>query len=186
MFEIYLSSYSKRIYRKRAKITSFVGMIFILLISSLLHFGFEFFGRIKWTAIVFAVNESVWEHLKIGFFGGFIFYIIEYIIYGRRFENFIVGKSVALFLIPFLTAIFYFLYTAFLADNLFLDILTLVLAIIIAQLVSLKITLSQKKIKKAPFVILIILLLIIFPLFTYFPPKIPQLFYDFAHKRYGI
>lgn len=186
MFEIYLSSYSKRIYRKRAKITTFVGMLCILLISSLLHFGFEFFGRIKWTGVFFAVNESIWEHLKIGFFGGFIFYIIEYIIYGRRFENFVVAKSAALFLIPFLTAVFYFLYTAFFTENLFFDIMTLFLAIIIAQLVSLGITLSKKKIKKAPFVILIILLLILFPLLTYFPPKIPQLFYDFAHKRYGI
>ncbi|WPX09107.1 DUF6512 family protein [Anaerocellum danielii] len=186
MFEIYLSSYSKRIYRKRAKITSIAGMFVILAISSLLHFGFEFFGKVKPTAFIFAVNESVWEHLKIGFFGGLIFYIIEFIIYGKKFDNFIVGKSVALFLIPFLTAVFFYTYTAFLKNNLILDILTLVLAVIIAQLVSLRITLSNKKIKKLPFVILIIILLILFPLFTYFPPKIPQLFYDFAHKRWGM
>ncbi|WAM33996.1 DUF6512 family protein [Caldicellulosiruptor morganii] len=186
MYEIYLSSYSKRIYRKRAKIVSAAGMFAILAIASLLHFGFEFFGKVKPTAIIFAVNESVWEHLKIGFFGGLIFYIIEFIIYGKKFDNFIVGKSVALFLIPFLTAVFFYTYTAFLNDNLILDILTLVLAVVIAQLVSLRIILSNRKIKKLPFVILIIILLIIFPLFTYFPPKIPQLFYDFAHRRWGM
>jgi len=154
MFEIYLSSYSKRIYKKRAKITSIVGIFVIIAISSLLHFGFDFFGRIKASAVIFAVNDSVWEHLKIGFFGGLIFYIIEFIIYGKKFDNFIVGKSVALFLIPFLTAVFFYTYTAFLENNLILDILTFVLAVIIAQFVSLGITLSNRKIKKGPFVLL--------------------------------
>ncbi|WP_271629130.1 DUF6512 family protein [Caldicellulosiruptor sp. DIB 104C] len=186
MFEIYLSSYSKRIYRKRAKITSIVGIFVIIAISSLLHFGFDFFGRIKASAVIFAVNDSVWEHLKIGFFGGLIFYIIEFIIYGKKFDNFIVGKSVALFLIPFLTAVFFYTYTAFLENNLILDILTFVLAVIIAQFVSLGITLSNRKVKKGPFVLLLIIMLVLFPLFTYFPPKIPELFYDFAHKRYGM
>lgn len=186
MFEIYLSSYSKRIYRKRAKITSIVGIFIIIAISSLLHFGFDFFGRIKASAVIFAVNESVWEHLKIGFFGGLIFYVIEFIIYGKKFDNFIVGKTVALFLIPFLTAVFFYTYRIFLEDNLIFDILTLVLAVIIAQLVSLAITLSNKKIKKAPFVLLLIIMLILFPLFTYLPPKIPDLFFDFTHKRYGM
>ncbi|ADQ08019.1 conserved hypothetical protein [Caldicellulosiruptor hydrothermalis 108] len=186
MFEIYLSSYSKRIYRRKAKITSIIGIFIIIGISSLLHFGFDFFSRIKASAVIFAVNESVWEHLKIGFFGGLIFYIIEFIIYGKKFDNFIVGKTVALFLIPFLTAVFFYTYTAFLKDNLVLDILTLALAVIISQFVSLGITLSNRKIKKVPFVILLIIMLILFPLFTYFPPKIPELFYDFAHKRYGM
>lgn len=186
MFEIYLSSYSKRIYKKKAKITSVIGIFIIIAISSLLHFGFDFFGRSVPTTFVFAVNESVWEHLKVGFFGGLIFYIIEFIIYGKKFDNFIVGKSVALFLIPFLTAVFFYAYTAFLKHNLVLDILTLALAVIIAQFVSLGITLSNRKIKKGPFVILLIIMLILFPLFTYFPPKIPELFYDFAHKRYGM
>lgn len=186
MVNIYLSSYSKRKDQKRAKITSIVGILFILGFSTVLHFGFEFFGKLKPTALIFAVNESVWEQLKIGFFGGLIFYIIEFIIYGRKFDNFIAGKAIALFLIPFLTALFFYTYTAFLKDNLVLDILTLVLAVIIAQFVSLKVTLSRRKFAKAPFVLLIILLLIIFPLFTYFPPKFPQLFYDFTHKRYGI
>lgn len=186
MFEIYLSSYTKRIYRKRAKVTSIVGIFIIIAISALLHFGFEFFGRIKPTAFIFAVNESVWEHLKIGFFGGLIFYIIEFIIYGKKFDNFIVGKSVALFLIPFLTAVFFYTYTAFLKENLVLSILTLVVAVIIAQFVSLSIVLSNKKFKKAPFIILLIILLILFSIFTYFPPKIPELFYDFTNKRYGM
>jgi len=186
MANIYLSSYTKRMYEKKAKMACWIGMVVILLLSSLFHFAFELFGKYKILAVIFAVNESVWEHLKIGFFAGFIFYIIEFFIYGKEFDNFFAAKATALFLIPFLTATFFYTYTAFLEDNLILDISTLVLAIIIAQLVSLRMTLSSKRYKKAPFVFLIILLLIIFPLFTYIPPKIPQLFYDFYHKRYGI
>lgn len=131
MFEIYLFLYLKRIYCKRVKIIIFVGMFCIFLIFFFLYFGFEFFGRIKWIGVFFVVNESIWEYLKIGFFGGFIFYIIEYIIYGRRFENFVVGKLVVFFLILFLIVVFYFLYIVFFIENLFFDIMIFFLVIII-------------------------------------------------------
>jgi len=185
MISFYVSPLIMNRYKKRAKICAIIGVIAITIISSLLHFGFEFFGKIKWTAIVFAVNESVWEHLKIGFFAALIYYILEYFIYGNKFTNFFPAKVIDLLLIPFLTALFFYGYTYFLDDNLILDIMTLVLSIIIAQIVGYKITLSKKKLPNRIFLITLIILLIIFPLFTFYPPKI-NLFYDFAHKRYGI
>lgn len=180
-----MSSYTKRKFKRRIKIFEIVGIIIILMLSSLFHFCFEWFGKIKWTAAIFAVNESVWEHLKIGFFAAFFYAFFEFLIFGRKLLNFIPAKAVSFLLIPLLTAVFFYTYTAFMEDNLFFDIMTLVLAVIIAQVVSIKIMLYDKKIKKMPYILLIIFLLIIFPLLTFYPPKI-SLFYDFSHRKYGI
>lgn len=67
MFEIYLSSYSKRIYKKRAKITSIVGIFVIIAISSLLHFGFDFFGRIKASAVILQSTIVYGSILRLDF-----------------------------------------------------------------------------------------------------------------------
>ena len=44
-----------------------VGMVFIILLGSMSHFTFELSGFNPIVGAFSAVNESVWEHLKLGF-----------------------------------------------------------------------------------------------------------------------
>lgn len=44
-----------------------LGIAFISLLGAFLHFAFELSGQAKVVGAFAAVNESVWEHLKIAF-----------------------------------------------------------------------------------------------------------------------
>jgi hypothetical protein len=44
-----------------------VGIVFIIFLGSALHFTFEWSGNQPAVGIFSAVNESVWEHLKLAF-----------------------------------------------------------------------------------------------------------------------
>ena len=54
------------------------GMLFSSLLGGLLHFTFEFSGYNPIVGAFSAVNESVWEHLKLGFWPILLFTFIEY------------------------------------------------------------------------------------------------------------
>ncbi|MEM4188473.1 MAG: DUF6512 family protein, partial [Candidatus Hadarchaeum sp.] len=52
------------------------GTFFIIFFGSFLHFAFELSGNFRPLALIAAVNESTWEHLKLAFWPAFIFYAI--------------------------------------------------------------------------------------------------------------
>lgn len=49
-----------------------IGIIFISIIGTLLHFMYEFSGHNKIVSLFAAVNESTWEHIKIALTPTFI------------------------------------------------------------------------------------------------------------------
>jgi len=64
----------------KAKILNFelIGIVFIVFVRSALHFTFDLSGRNPFAGIFSAVNESVWEHLKLSFWPALLYVIIEY------------------------------------------------------------------------------------------------------------
>ena len=52
-----------------------VGMVFIIILGTLLHFTFEWSGFQEIVGVFSAVNESVWEHLKIAFWPALLYLI---------------------------------------------------------------------------------------------------------------
>ena len=52
-----------------------VGMFLIIILGTLLHFTFEWSGFQEIVGVFSAVNESVWEHLKIAFIPSILFMI---------------------------------------------------------------------------------------------------------------
>ena len=55
-----------------------VSAIFVSIVGTLLHFTYKFFGENSFVASFSAVNESVWEHLKLLFFPLLLTTIIGY------------------------------------------------------------------------------------------------------------
>jgi len=172
---------------KKILLWQIIGIIFAVVIGSMLHFVFEWLKSAKPVALIGAVNESTWEHLKIGFWPAFVFAIIEYFSFGKKQKNFCLAKMVNLYLIPILIIAFFYGYMAIIEDNLFMDIFIFILAIVIAYLISYKIIVSQKDFSKlkALVIILIIIEIAAFSLFTYFPPH-NFLFKDPVFGGYGI
>ena len=54
---------------KNVRLWNIAGAAFALVAGTLLHFVYEWFGGNVW-AVIGAVNESTWEHLKLLYFPG--------------------------------------------------------------------------------------------------------------------
>ncbi|HEY8364537.1 MAG TPA: DUF6512 family protein [Haloplasmataceae bacterium] len=154
-----------------------IGIIFIAGIGVFLHYAFELSDYNQFIALIAPVNESLWEHLKMAFYGMVIYALVEYIFVGHTYKNFIFAKALSSLLACFLVAVLYYGYTSFLDPKLYLDIIIFVVAIIIAQLISLGILKSKFYIKGLNYIGLLALFLtaLLFASFTYDPPT-DQLF----------
>ncbi len=173
---------------KKILIWEIVGMIFISLLGSFLHFLFELTGYFPPVGAIAAVNESVWEHLKLGYWPLMLFTLIEYKFIKKEVNNIAFAKLIASLVIVVFIITFFYTYTAILGEDfLFLDIISFILSIVIAQLVSYKILTLKKFSNKISIISILglIILGLLFILFTYFPPHLP-LFQEGITGEYGI
>ena len=174
----------------KSKIWKFeiLGMIFISVLGSLLHFTFEWLNRC-WVAGVFsAVNESTWEHLKLAVVPAILWAVLESKVFKVRANNFLCAKAAGIWLMPTLIIIFFYSYTTILGQDLLLaDISIFIISVIIGQIVSYKImTLPEFSQKfNTLFVLSLVILLLAFVVFTFYPPRF-FLFQDPISGQYGI
>ena len=162
-------------------------MVFISLLGGLLHFTFEMSGFNPVVGAFSAVNESVWEHLKLGFWPAVLYAAIEYRQIKKQTNNFFVAKTVVPYtIIVVVTAIFYS-YTSITGESIFLiDITSFFVAVIIGQYISYRLLTREKLAdwtEKAALA-LFVLLGILFVVFTFYPPEIAP-FQD-PSGEYGI
>jgi len=163
------------------------GIVFVFLLGALLHFLFEWSGESKIVGAFASVNESVWEHFKQGFWPMCLYASIEYRFIRGYADNFLTAKAVAVHVIPIVTALIFYAYTAIIGKEiLIVDIIIFAVAITIGQLISYKIMVSKALPKYANYISLffIFVLAIILIVFTFFPPHLP-IFLDEA-GFYGI
>jgi len=173
--------------KKSARKWELIGIIFIVILGGILHFAFEWSGEWRPLALIAAVNEGVWEHLKLGFWPALIYFLIEYGYISKSTSNFLIAKAIGIYLIPItITALFY-LYTAFVEDMLVADLIIFVLAIVIGQLSSYKMltTRTWPSWMNGLGLALLILLTIAFSTLTYYAPHLP-IFKDPITGSYGI
>jgi hypothetical protein len=164
------------------------GIAFIVVLGSLLHFAFEWSGGAIPVASIAAVNESVWEHLKLGFWPALVYAALEYSRFGKSANNFHFAKTIGIYLIPITIVVLFYAYTAILGHDLLIaDIAIFVVAVVVGQLVSYRLLtaspLPARLNRFAP--IALAVLGILFVLFTFYPPQVP-LFRDPISGGYGI
>jgi hypothetical protein len=116
------------------------GILFIVLLGSFLHFTFELSGSWKPLGIISAVNESVWEHLKLPFWPALLFTLIEYCAF-RRLKyvrsTFWLAKALGAYFMPVVIVVIFYSYTSFVEESLLpVDIATFVVAVIAGQFFS--------------------------------------------------
>ena len=56
-----------------------LGIIFIFIMGAILHFLYKWSKFWKPIALIAAVNESTWEHLKLAFWPAFFYSLFEYL-----------------------------------------------------------------------------------------------------------
>jgi hypothetical protein len=173
---------------RKILIWEITGFVFISLLGSLLHFAFEFFGEWPPVALIAAVNESVWEHLKLAFWPALIYALIEWPYFRRHIKNFWTAKAIGILVMPLIIISLFYGYTGLAGHNvLWLDISLFVLAVLIGQMLSCRILLRPSFASgiKIPAMILVVLMIAAFSLLTFFPLHCP-LFCDPRTGQYGI
>jgi hypothetical protein len=173
--------------RKKILIWEMSGILFIIMLGSALHFIFEISGGMKAVALIGAVNESVWEHLKIGFWPAFIWAVVEFFVFGKKAGNFLMAKGVSFTLLSILIAGIYYASEAIGIEGFIIHAVNFTVSIAISQIVSYRIILTQKYSRVLNIIgsLLVIINIMAFSLLTYFPLHLP-LFKDPITGGYGI
>jgi hypothetical protein len=168
------------------------GFFFITLVGSALHFTFELSNFSSPVVAFFsAVNESIWEHLKMVFWPGAVFALVEYSFVRRDVNNFLTAKTASLFTMPMVIATGWYAYTAFTGRSILqIDGLLFFLAALTGQLISYRLLGMPPFSRQANAIAIggLVLMLVAFSTFTYRPPHISL----FEHRdlmdtgQYGI
>ena len=165
--------------KRNLKHWQLIGFVFTSLIGTLLHFLHSWTGEAVWSAPFSAVNESIWEHMKLIFVPMFVFAIIENKYLKEKYDCFwkikLKGILLALLLIP----VIYYTYNGAFGKS--PDWFNIAIFFITAAIVYIYETrlFSEGMYCKNSTVPIITLCIIglLFVIFTFTPPRLP-LFYD--------
>lgn len=164
-----------------------VGFVFTGILGTALHFLFDWTDGNAFAAIFSAVNESIWEHIKLLIYPMFLFALVEYKIWGREVSCFwqvkLSGFLVGIILIP----VIYYTYTGMLGVS--ADWFNITIFFIVAAAVYYLESILYKKrsgchTPQKVAVAILLLLPVVFLLLTFYPPRIP-LFEDPVDHTYG-
>lgn len=154
-------------------------IIFLFLLSFLWHFMYDWFPSVL-TSIFFPVNESIWEHMKIIFYCLFIGSVLE-----KKGNNYYLNILVKpLVGVLFYLIIFIPLYLIF-GESMFISLSLMLFTYIIMELLGIKISKQEELNIKALPIIIIILIIILFSILTFYPLH-NFLFFDSVKLGYGI
>lgn len=163
------------------------GFLFTSVLGTFLHFLFELTGGSVVAALFSAVNESIWEHIKLIYYPMLIFSLIEYRAWGKEVGGFwcakLKGMLLSLVMIPSL----YYTYTGALGVS--ADWFNVTIFFITAAAVY---GMETKHLRENhPCILggrasfgLLLAIAVLFVWFTFFTPRIP-LFRDPVTGTYG-
>ncbi|UCG55250.1 MAG: hypothetical protein JSV32_03275 [Dehalococcoidia bacterium] len=152
------------------------GIVFVFLFGALAHFLFEWSNESRIVGTFASVNESVWEHFKLGFWPMCLYAAIEFRFIREYTKNFLSAKAVAVYIIPIVTALIFYAYTAIIGKEiLIVDILIFAVTITVGQLISYTIMTMDTFPKYSNYISLVFILALAVTLiiFTFYPPHLP-------------
>ncbi len=173
--------------KKSLQDLQFNGFVFTAVAGVLLHFLYDWTGQSIIVAPFSAVNESIWEHMKLLFFPMLVFTLIESRYIGKEYESFwcvkLIGIVVGIVLIPVL---YYTINGAFGATPDWVNIVIFFVTAAVSYLVETRLLKEDNIACKHSGVAFAVLCLVafVFVVFTFATPRIP-LFKDPVTRTYG-
>lgn len=106
------------------------GAVFTAIVGTLLHFAYGWSGENQLAAVVSAVNESTWEHMKLLFVPVFFWTVVQLWFHGKDYPNFLAVRASAVVVGLALIPVLYYTYTGILGRQIsWLNILIFFLAV---------------------------------------------------------
>ncbi len=160
--------------KKSLSFLQFAGFVFTGILGTLLHFLFELTNESFLAGLFSAVNESIWEHMKLLYFPMLIYAIVESCLLKNKYPNFWCAKAVGFLVGIGAILVLYYTYTGILGVNAdWFNILIFFIASAISFYIETKIMNDNHKCFTTPTISKLIILIIgiLFLIFTFFPPK---------------
>ena len=160
--------------KKSISFWQMIGFVVTGIGGTLLHFLYDWTGQNPLVGAFAAVNESIWEHMKLLFFPMLVFAVFEYFGVGILYPNFWCGKLLGAVLGLVTIPAVYYTYTGALgvsADWFNIAIFYLVAAMVFWTETKLLQGGKLRQCRLAPLVLLGIGVLFI--MLTYNPPSLP-------------
>lgn len=169
-----------------------IGVFLIFILGCLWHFIYDMSGENYILGLFAPVNESMWEHWKLGIYPILIYSIIEYKFVKEEANNFWFSKFISIIVFEIvcfsLTGLWHGLFKdANSTLSLIVDIGAYFIGILVAQIISYIISCKGTENKKLKYIAIIgiVLQIIIFTVFTFNPPRY-EYFKDGKTGEYGI
>lgn len=164
------------------------GFLFIIAAGSLFHFFYGWFGPSKLLAAFFPVNESVWEHLKLGYWSLVLFTMVQSLSMRWKAANLWGAAGIGIIILQgTILGVFYSYTSVTSRPILALDIGSYVLGALLCQAVGLWIMVGSRP--SRPFNKLGAWILVLHGLaliiFTFATPRLP-IFMDGRTGTYGV
>ena len=164
-------------------------ILFCLILGTLLHFTYEWSGENLFIGSFSAVNESVWEHLKLVFYPMLIAAIVEYFFVKDVSNNYVEAKTIGIFTAICFIIVSFFTYSGIIGTSIIvIDILIFIISIILGEYVAYRLMKRENEstvTTESLSIIILVFLLLCFIIFTYLPPEV-NLFRDVTTGIYGI
>lgn len=163
----------EKVQRRQVFVWELVGILMIVLAGAALHFLFEWTGYWRPAAIIAGVNESTWEHFKIGFWPMLIWALIEYPFIRKITRNNRVAKCAAFLAMPLVNAVLFYSYTSITGQHyLIADVIIFIIAVIAGQTVSYRLLTAReigRRWLKGLAIALIVIMVALYSLLSYYP-----------------
>ena len=147
-------------------------ILFCIILGTLLHFTYELSNQNAFIGTFSAVNESVWEHLKLTFFPTLITTLLSSF-FLEHYKEFIGYRLKGILYSLSFTVIFFYTYSGILGKSiLIIDILTFIVSIFVCEYITLKqfFRFQENSNGKLIYNLAIwIIIAILFVIFTFYP-----------------
>ena len=168
------------------------GWLWINLGGGILHFAFELSDYYRPLALIAAVNESVWEHLKMYFWAGLLLALVEYTYVRDVARNYWFAKALGLLLTAIVIVFAFYFYIGIAVPkygrgSLWMDVGCGAVGVAAGQFVSYRIMMAEPlSVPARRYGALAVYLVLVgaFATFSYFPPRV-LLFESFNGYRYA-
>lgn len=156
-----------------------LGIPILFLVGSIFHYLYQISGKAPFVAFLAPINESVWEHTKMVVLPLILWWSLFYLNQKEQlsldadawFSALLVSLLVSILSIPFL---YYFYTEAFGVSLLWVDILILLLALALGQLLGLFVLRHPFGLDSKQAIGMILLILVFYCIATLHPPKYPM------------
>jgi hypothetical protein len=164
------------------------GIIPIVIAGSLLHFAWEWSGHLPVLAVLGAVNDSVWEHLKLAFWPSVMWSCLLLLVHRVEWQAYVLPRAIGCMTSPLTICAIYYTYLPMAGRNILaIDIGIFVVGVTVGQFItgmlSAKLPVTRSAVWSG--VVLFGLQMIAYSFFTHHPPHV-GLFEEVRTGIYGI